>query len=195
MFHEFSIDYRVSIRSFHYLASRGIDWTAIETDLLDRSDTNLYRRPSKLRSFEDKAGKKMIRNLLEHYSLRIKEERELLEFREIDELLCRDPESSIETEKKKNRVPEISITGEGKSDNVARFRYNGASTNLPQNNTSLRDRVQAWLHLTQEWRIERVKFFRWNLYPCFTGIYRNFIWIKLSFQLTPLNFVLDIFCK
>ena len=101
MFHEFSIDYRVSIRSFHYLASRGIDWTAIETDLLDRSDTNLYRRPSKLRSFEDKAGKKMIRNLLEHYSLRIKEERELLEFREIDELLCRDPESSIETEKKK----------------------------------------------------------------------------------------------
>lgn len=118
-----------------------------------------------------------------------------LEFREIDELLCRDPESSIETEKKKNRVPEISITGEGKSDNVARFRYNGASTNLPQNNTSLRDRVQAWLHLTQEWRIERVKFFRWNLYPCFTGIYRNFIWIKLSFQLTPLNFVLDIFCK
>lgn len=129
------------------------------------------------------------------FSLRIKEERELLEFREIDELLCRDPESSIETEKKKNRVPEISITGEGKSDNVARFRYNGASTNLPQNNTSLRDRVQAWLHLTQEWRIERVKFFRWNLYPCFTGIYRNFIWIKLSFQLTPLNFVLDIFCK
>lgn len=57
MFHEFSIDYRVSIRSFHYLASRGIDWTAIETDLLDRSDTNLYRRPSKLRSFEDKASR------------------------------------------------------------------------------------------------------------------------------------------
>lgn len=47
----------------------------------------------------------MIRNLLEHYSLRIKEERELLEFREIDELLCRDPESSIETEKKKKSRP------------------------------------------------------------------------------------------
>lgn len=195
MFHEFSIDYRVSIRSFHYLASRGIDWTAIETDLLDRSDTNLYRRPSKLRSFEDKAGKKMIRNLLEHYSLRIKEERELWNFAKLTSYYAEIRNHRSRPKKKKNRVPEISITGEGKSDNVARFRYNGASTNLPQNNTSLRDRVQAWLHLTQEWRIERVKFFRWNLYPCFTGIYRNFIWIKLSFQLTPLNFVLDIFCK
>lgn len=57
-----------------------------------------------------------------------------------------DPESSIEARAayRKNRVLEISITGEeGKSDNVARFGYNGASTNLPQNNTSPRDGVQA----------------------------------------------------
>lgn len=117
MFHEFSIDYRVSIRSFHYLASRGIDWTAIETDLLDRSDTNLYRRPSKLRSFEDKAGKKMIRNLLEHYSLRIKEERELWNFAkltsyyaEIRNHRSRPKKKKIASQKFRSRGKEKAIT-------------------------------------------------------------------------------------
>lgn len=144
MFHKFSIDYRLNN-----------DWNGSP-----RPERHWFI--SKLRSFENKASRvgekkdiKSSRTLFFH----VKEDENFRISPNWRAIMRRDPESLIEKRARhsgKNRVLEISIKGEGKSDNVARFRYNGASTNLPQNNTSLRDRVQAWLHLTQEWRIERV---------------------------------------
>lgn len=91
------------------------------------------------RSFEN-----MIRNLLEYFV--IYRRMRTFEFREIDEPLCVSRSriiDRVEARKEKIASQKFRSRGEGKSDNVARFRYNGASTNLPQNNTSLQDRVQA----------------------------------------------------
>lgn len=119
-----------------------------------------------------------------------------------------DSESSIEARAayRKNRVLEISITGEeGKSDNVARFGYNGASTNLPQNNTSPRDGVQAWLHLTQEWGIEQVDAPNFSnriltIVPSLVSVefglsklYFDWIVLSINASLIELCFVLNIF--